>query len=268
MLAQIGGVGINYEISGTEGRPWLTFSNSLATDLGMWDEQAEALAGEFRILRYDKRGHGGSQPAEGPYSFDDLIGDVVGLWDCLGIERSFFVGLSIGGMTAQGLLLKHADRVIATVMANTMALCRKEFAAAWDDRIAAVSAKGMDAVLQPTMERWFTEGYRATGAPRLEDVRRMILNTSAAGYCGCARAIQELAYLDRLETLNHPVLLIAGAHDGGTPPSGMKLMHERIRGSEYVEFDAAHISNIEKADAFTAALREFLGRRAGEERAG
>lgn len=263
MLAEIGGVGINYEISGTEGMPWLTFSNSLATNLGMWDEQAEALAGEFRILRYDKRGHGGSQPVEGPYSFDDLIGDVVGLWDHLGVERSFFVGLSIGGMTAQGLLLKHADRVVATVMANTMALCRQEFVAAWEDRVAAVSGKGMGAVLQPTMERWFTEGYRATDAPRLDDVRRMILDTSVAGYCGCARAIQELAYLDRLGTLDHPVLLIAGAHDAGTPPSGMRLMHERIQGSEYVELDAAHISNIEKADAFTAAAREFLGSHAG-----
>ena len=143
-----------------------------------------------------------------------------------------------------------------------MALCRPEFVAAWEDRVAAVSDKGMDAVLQPTMERWFTKGYRATGAPRLDEVRQMVLGTSVAGYCGCARAVQDLAYLDRLETLNHPVLLIAGTHDAGTPPSGMKLMHDRIRGSEYVELDAAHISNIEKADAFTAAVREFLSGRA------
>ena len=258
MLASVNGVDINYEISGGDGRPWLTFSNSLATNLHMWDEQAEALAGEYRILRYDKRGHGGSQAAEGPYSFDDLVGDVVGLWDHLGIEASAFVGLSIGGMTAQGLLLAHADRVTATVMANTMALCRPEAVPVWKDRIDTVGEHGMQAVLQPTMERWFTAGYRASGAARLGDVEAMILGTSVAGYCGCASAISELAYLDRLPSLDHPVLLISGTHDGGTPPEGMKLMHERIAGSEYVELDAAHISNIEKADAFTGHVRTFL----------
>lgn len=258
MLARVNGVNINYEISGDDGKPWLTFSNSLATNLHMWDEQAAALAGEYRILRYDKRGHGGSEPVEGPYSFDDLIGDVIGLWDHLGIAASAFVGLSIGGMTAQGLLLAHADRVTATVMANTMALCRPEALSAWKDRVAAVGEHGMQAVLQPTMERWFTAGYRASGAARLGDVEKMILGTSAAGYCGCASAIQELAYLDRLASLDHPVLLISGTHDGGTPPEGMKLMHEQIAGSEYVELDAAHISNIEKADSFTDHVRTFL----------
>ena len=260
MQADIDGVTINYEISGNPDGPWLTFSNSLATDLGMWDEQEAALSADYRVLRYDKRGHGRSAAVEGPYSFDDLIGDVVGLWDHLGSERTCFVGLSIGGMTSQGLLLRHADRVAATVMANTMALCGDGFRAAWDDRVAAVAARGMEAVADATMERWFTGAYRETGAARLGDVRAMILNTSVAGYSGCARAIQDLAYLDRLEEIDHPVLLIAGARDGGTPPEGMRAMRERLRGSEYVELDAAHISNIEKAGEFTAAVEAFLAK--------
>ena len=132
MLADIRGVTINYEVSGNENGPWLTFSNSLATNLRMWDEQEAALAGDFRILRYDKRGHGKSAPVEGPYSFDDLIDDIVGLWDRLGIRQSYVVGLSIGGMTAQGLTLRHADRVAATVMANTTAFCSDDFRAAFD----------------------------------------------------------------------------------------------------------------------------------------
>ena len=163
-------------------------------------------------------------------------------------------------MTAQGLLLAHGTRVTATVMANTMALCRPEILPAWENRIRAVREGGMKAVLEPTMERWFTPGYRAGGAARLGDVEAMILGTSAAGYCGCAHAIQQLAYLDRLESLDHPVLLIAGTHDGGTPPEGMRLMHDRLPDSEYAELDAAHISNIEKAGEFTARVAAFLAK--------
>ena len=258
MLADIRGVTINYEISGNESGPWITFSNSLATNLSMWEEQEAALADDFRILRYDKRGHGRSAPVDGPYSFDDLIGDLVGLWDRLGVDRSYLVGLSIGGMTAQGLLLAHADRVAATVMANTTATCSDAFHAAFDQRVAAVADGGMEAVVQATVERWFTEGYRAGAAARIDDVRQMIRTTSVAGYTGCARAIQGLAYLDRLAALDHPVLLIAGAQDAGTPPADMRQMHERIRGSTYLELDAAHLSNIERAGEFTAALKEFL----------
>ena len=258
MLADIRGVTINYEISGNKNGPWLTFSNSLATNLHMWDEQEAAFADDFHILRYDKRGHGKSAPVEGPYSFDDLIADLVGLWDHLGIRKTHLVGLSIGGMTAQGLLLRHADRVTATVMANTSAYSGEEFNAAFDKRVAAVAEGGMEAVVETTIERWFSEDYRASGAARLDDVRHMIRTTSVAGYRGCARAIQGLAYLDRLDALDHPVLLIAGALDPGTPAAGMRLMHERISGSQYLELDAAHLSNIEQAPAFTAAVKAFL----------
>ena len=260
MLADIRGVGITYEVSGNEDGPWLTFSNSLATNLGMWSEQEAALRGDFRILRYDKRGHGKSAPVEGPYTFDDLIGDVVGLWDHLGIAKSYLVGLSIGGMTAQGLALRHGERIAATVMANTTAHCSADFRAAFDGRVAAVADGGMEAVVESTIERWFSESYRTSGAAWLEDVRGMIRTTSVAGYTGCARAIQGLAYLDELATLDHPVLLIAGAHDPATTPADMRLMHERIRGSEYVELDAAHLSNIEQAPAFTAALKGFFSK--------
>ena len=260
MLADIRGVGINYEVSGTEDGPWLTFSNSLATNLGMWSEQEAALRDDFRILRYDKRGHGRSAPVDGPYTFDDLIGDVVGLWDHLGIGRSYVVGLSIGGMTAQGLALRHGARIAATVMANTTAHCSADFRAAFDGRVAAVADGGMEAVVESTIERWFSESYRASGAAWLDEVRGMIRTTSVAGYTGCARAIQGLAYLEELASLDHPVLLIAGTHDPATTPADMRLMHERIRGSDYVELDAAHLSNIERAPAFTAALKAFFAK--------
>lgn len=260
MLANVNGVNINYEISGDESKPWLTFANSLATDLHMWDGQVEALSADYHILRYDKRGHGKSDAPAGPYTFDDLIGDLVGLWDHLGIEKTHYVGLSIGGMSGQGLLLKHGDRLNGVVLTNTMGVCRPEFVQAWEDRIGFAEEKGMGALVEPTMERWFTEGYRASGAAELEPVRKMIAATSTAGYAGCGRAIQNLAYLDQLHTLDHPVLLISGEHDGGTPPAGMELMHAEIKGSEYVMLDAAHIANIEKADEYTAQVKAFLAK--------
>ena len=260
MKANVNGVDINYEISGNENKPWLTFSNSLATDMRMWDGQAAAFADDFHVLRYDKRGHGKSSAPEGPYTLDDLIGDVVALWDHLGIGKTYFVGLSIGGMTGQGLLLNHADRLEATVLTNTMSLCRPEFQAAWDDRIALAEGKGMGALVEPTVTRWFTERFRNTGAPAIETVKDMIATTTVAGYVGCARAIQKLAYLDRLKTIDHPVLLMSGAHDGGTPESGMALMHDEIKGSEYIVLDAAHISNIEQAAEYTKNVKAFFAK--------
>ncbi|MEX2454819.1 MAG: 3-oxoadipate enol-lactonase [Rhodospirillaceae bacterium] len=260
MKAKLNGFSINYEVTGAEGKPWLTLSNSLATDMRMWDGQVAALSNDFRILRYDKRGHGQSDTPAGPYTMEELAGDVVALWDMLGIEKSYFIGLSIGGMTAQALLLNHPDRLIATVISNSMALCRPEFQAAWDQRIALAQEKGMAALVEPTMERWFTEGFRKTGAPVLDDVRDQIATTRAEGYAGCARAIQKLAYLDRLKTVDHPVLLMAGAHDGGTPESGMALMHKELKGSEYVVLDAAHIANIEQADEYTKNVKAFFAR--------
>ena len=143
-------------------------------------------------------------------------------------------------------------------MANTTAFCSDDFRAAFDQRVALVEDGGMEAVVASTIERWFSESYRTSGAAWLDAVRGMIRTTSVAGYIGCARAIQGLGYLEELGSLDHPVLLIAGTQDPATPPAGMRLMHERISGSEYVELAAAHLSNIEQSPAFTTALREFL----------
>lgn len=260
MQATVNGVDIHYEISGNENKPWLTFSNSLATDMRMWDGQAADFADDFHILRYDKRGHGKSSVPKGPYTLDDLIGDLVALWDHLGIEKTYFVGLSIGGMTGQGLLLDHADRLEATVLTNTMSLCRPEFQKVWDDRIALAEQGGMQALVEPTTTRWFTERFQATKPPVLDTVRDMIATTTVEGYVGCSRAIQKLAYLDRLKTIDHPVLLMSGAHDGGTPEAGMALMHDEIKGSEYIILDAAHISNIEQAAEYTKNVKAFFAK--------
>lgn len=262
MKAKVNGVEINYEVSGNPDKPWLTFSNSLATNLHMWDAQAKLLADDFHILRYDKRGHGESEPVAGAYHFDDLIGDVVALWDHLGIDQTHFVGLSIGGMTVQGIMLKHPERLTSVVIANSMGKVAEEFVSAWQDRIDLSHEKGMDPLIQPTMERWFTEGFRSKGTPEAQAIADMIASTSVNGYAGCAAAIQGLSYLDDLGKISGiPVLFIAGAQDAGTPPAGMEAMHANMPGSEYVLLDpAAHISNVERPDAFNDALTGFLAR--------
>jgi 3-oxoadipate enol-lactonase len=259
MLIEANGVKLNCEVEGRDGAPWLTFSNSLATTLHMWDDQVAALKNHFRIVRYDKRGHGKSAAPRGPYTFDMLVGDVVGLWNALDIEKSHFVGLSIGGMTAQGLALAHPGRLGKLVIANSAASSSPEFKAAWDARIATAEKEGMGAVVEPTVERWCSKGFYAANPPPLDKMRDMVRATSVAGYTGCGRALQALDYLPRLGEIKAPTLLIAGREDVATPPAGMKAISERIRGSKYAELSpAGHISAMEQPAAFSKAVRDFL----------
>ena len=259
MKVTANGVGLNCEIGGREGAPWLTFSNSLATNLHMWDDQAAALADDFRILRYDKRGHGESDVPEGPYDFPMLIGDVIGLWDTLGIGKSHFVGLSIGGMTAMGLGARHADRLNSIVISNAIAEAPAPFVAAWDERIAIVEAEGMGALAAPTVERWCSDEFLDSGSPVLDDLRAMVAATPAGGFIGCARALQGLDFENSLGEIRVPTLFIAGKEDGATPASTMSRIAKLVEGARYVELSpAGHLSNIEQPETYTAALRDFL----------
>ena len=260
MKITVNGIGLHCAIDGPEGRPWLTFSNSLATDLRMWDAQVDALDADFRILRYDKRGHGGSDAPAGPYTFDMLVGDVVGLWDALGIERSHFVGLSIGGMTGMGLGIGHADRLLSLVIANSRADMPPADANAWNGRIALAREQGMDALAPVTVERWCSRPFFESGAPALETLRAMVANTSVTGYVGCARALQTLGFEPFLGEIATRTLFIAGAEDVGTPADNMQRIAAMIPGTETVVLSpAGHISCMEKPEAFNAALKRFFG---------
>ena len=260
MKVTANGIGLNCAIDGPEGKPWLTFSNSLATDLRMWDAQVDALKPDFRILRYDKRGHGGSDAPDGPYTFDMLVGDVIGLWDALGIERSHFVGLSIGGMTAIGLGIDHADRLLSLVIANSRADMPPADAEAWNGRVALARERGMDALAPMTVERWCSKPFLDSGAPALETLRAMVAGTSVTGYVGCARALQTLGFEPRLGEIATRTLFIAGADDVGTPADNMRRIAAMIPGTETIELSpAGHISCMEKPGEFNAALKRFLG---------
>ena len=251
-------IAINYTDEGPRDLPAILFSNSLGANLSMWETQAQHFKDEYRIIRYDHRGHGATEVPPGPYDFTDLCADAVALLDALAIERVHFVGLSMGGMTALGLALDHPDRLLSITACNCVAGYGPDGLKVWDERMAVIEAQGLEAVLEGTLQRWFTEPTIAARPAEMDAVRAMITATPVAGYLGCCGALKKLAYLDRLGSIECPTLFVAGTHDLGAPAAAMRDMHERVTGSQYVELDAAHVSNIERPDAFNTALRAFL----------
>jgi 3-oxoadipate enol-lactonase len=221
----------------------------------MWDPQIEAFKGSYRILAYDMRGHGQSEAPATPYTLDMLAEDVVALMRHAGVARASFIGLSIGGMIGQTLALKHPSLFERMVLADTGHAQNAEAIAQWEERIRIAEAQGMGPLVEPTMARWFTEGFRKT-RPALK-VAELIRNTPVAGYVGCGRAIMQLATTARLKDIALPVLAIAGEQDASA--AGTRYIAESIPGASLVMIpQAAHIANVEQPEAFNQALRAFL----------
>ena len=236
--------------------PVLLFSNSLSSNLSMWDAQAEVLKTDFRVIRYDSRGHGKSIAIGAPYSLAQLGQDALAILDALKIEKAHFCGLSKGGMVGQWLLTHHRDRIGKAVLANTAAQMAP--GDLWNGRIRNVSQNGMAAIVDATIERWFTPDFVKNAPKVIAAVRTMITTTPATGYCGCCAAIRDMDQRESIRGITNPVLLISGDKDPATTPAMMELMRDRIKSSQWLSLDAAHISNIEQAGAFTKALRTFL----------
>ena len=251
-------VTFNVVDEGSRRAPVLMLSNSLAANLEMWQPQVAALARDYRIIRYDTRGHGASAVPAGPYTFGQLTGDVIALLDALEIDRVHFAGLSLGGMTALGLGIHHADRLLSITAACCGARAPAAAAAMWDERIQVAETQGMQALVEPTIERWFTAPMRAARAAEVAPVRAMIADTPVAGYAGCGAALKDLDYLDLLARIKLPTLFIVGTHDAAVPVATMQDMQARVAGSRLVELAGAHLANIECADEFNQALGEFL----------
>lgn len=255
------GISINYDIAGKEGAPWLMFSNSLATDFTMWDQQAKDLSDNFRVLRYDQRGHGKTDAPAGRYTFDILIADALALMDALSIKRTHFCGLSMGGATAMGIAQRHADRVDHVIVCDTGCASTPQSAQQWEERIVQAQKDGMGPLVEATASRWFPPEVVAKNPPYLDKARAMIRNTPVNGFVGCAAALADHDFRTNVAGTKPPVLFIAGEKDaGGAVPAAMKSLHAALAGSHYVELPGAgHISNLDDPAGFTRALREFLG---------
>ncbi len=256
-FVDVDGARIHCRLDGRDGAPVIVLSNSLGADLSMWDPQIEALAREFQVLRYDTRGHGTSTATPGPYTIDRLGRDVVGVLDGLRIERAHFCGLSLGGMTGMWLGIHASGRVQSLVLANTAA--RIGSPDTYNARIEKVRAGGIASVSKAVLERWFTPAFIAQHPDRLAMMREMMERTPVDGYVGCCAAVRDMDQRDAIAQIGVPALVIAGMHDLATPAADGRVLADRINGAHYVELDAAHLSNIEAAPAFTAALLAFLG---------
>lgn len=256
MQIEIDGLSFHVRLDGPETAPVLMLSNSLSSNLSMWDAQIEAFTRRWRVLRYDQRGHGGTEISDRPVSFERLADDAIAILDALDIPKVHFCGVSMGGMTGMTLMTRHPKRIERAVLANTAA--RMGPAELWNARIRATREGGMEAVVDATIARWFTETFRARAPETVAAVREMILSTPAAGYAACCAAIRDMDQREAIRAIRHPVLVIIGAHDPATTPQAGEIVHAAIRGSRAVTLDAAHLSNIEAPEAFDEAVTAFL----------
>jgi len=259
------GIAVDYKLTGSAGAEVVTLSHSLATDFHMWRLQLPALvAAGYRVLRYDTRGHGGTDAPPGPYSLELLAGDAVALLHALDIERTHFVGISMGGMIGQTLALDHPEVIASLVLCDTAASLPPESGPIWDQRIEIARTSGMWAHVEGTVGRWFTPGFIAARPDVVEPIRGTIGSTPLDGYAGCIEAIKHLDLLERISAIAAPTLVIVGAEDPGTTPEAARAIHERIAGAEFVLIkSASHLSNLEQPEVFNRALLEFLGRASG-----
>ncbi|UYV38562.1 3-oxoadipate enol-lactonase [Rhodobacteraceae bacterium D3-12] len=254
-LLDLADVTLHYRLDGAESGPTIVFSNSLGTDLSLWDAVLPLLPAGLRILRYDMRGHGGSSCPPAPYAMGTLVRDAEALLDHLAITDCAFVGLSIGGMIAQGLAVKRLDLIRALVLSNTAA--KIGLASMWDDRIATVRAKGIDAIADATMERWFSRDFRRSGD--LQHWRDMFTRQPTEGYCGAMAAISGTDFYTPTSGLRLPTLGIAASEDGATPPDLVRETTNLIPGSRFQLIRrAGHLPCVDQPAAFAAALTDFL----------
>ena len=257
MKIKTNGIETYYDVTGAG--PWLVLSHSLACNSSMWDPQMVELAKRFKVLRYDTRGHGQSEAPAGAYTLDQLADDAQALFDALGVNDPHWCGLSMGGMIGQTLALKYPGVAKSLVLADTTSRYAPEAAAQWADRIRMAQEKGMGALVDGTLGRWFTDPYRAAHPDVMTTVGGWIAATPVAGFTGCCQALPKINCTDRLQEIKAPALVIVGEQDMGTPPAMARAIHAALPGSKLVVIpSAAHLSNMEQPAAFTKALLDFL----------
>jgi 3-oxoadipate enol-lactonase len=255
-FAELASVRLHYELSGSGSHPTLVLSNSLGSNLSMWDPQMPLLTSHFRVLRYDTRGHGRSSIPAGPYSIDQLARDVLALLDQLRFDRVHFCGLSMGGSTGMWLGINEPGRLHKLVLCNTAAkIGTPEI---WNPRMEAVRTGGLQAISPGVLSRWLSESFRVKNPDVASRVLNMLEGTNTEGYLANCAAIRDFDVRESVGAINVPTLVIAGTHDVSTTAADGRFLAEHIPGGRYVELDAAHLSNLEQDALFTSAVADFL----------
>ncbi len=254
--AKLADAEIYYEFSGNETAPVAVLSNSLGTNLHMWDSQVAEFTNHFRLLRYDTRGHGRSTVTSGPYSIDQLSNDVLHMLDALNLPKVYFCGVSMGGMTGIYLSTHFPDRFHKIAACSTAAKIGTQ--ESWNGRIEAVRKGGMKAIAGAVLDRWFTQSFRTTHPGELTRMHGMLEAADPEGYIANCAAVRDADLHASLPSSNVPMLVISGTHDPGTPPADGRYLAEHIPGSRFVEVSASHICNIEAQVAFNREVLSFF----------
>ncbi|MDF0731082.1 3-oxoadipate enol-lactonase [Pseudomonas entomophila] len=250
---------LNYQLDGPADAPVLVLSNSLGTDLRMWDTQVPLWSEHFRVLRYDTRGHGASLVTPGFYNIEQLGRDVLALLDALDIAKAHFVGLSMGGLIGQWLGINAGNRLLSLTLCNTGAKIGND--EVWNTRIDTVLKGGRAAMVglrDASIARWFTPAFAAAEPAQAQRITEMLAQTSPEGYAACCAAVRDADYRAQLGQVQLPALIVAGTEDAVTTPEHGRFMQDGIAGAEYVEFPAAHLSNVEIGAPFSRRVLDFL----------
>jgi 3-oxoadipate enol-lactonase len=239
------------------GAPPLLFLNSIGTSLEMWDHQVHSLAGRYEIVRFDARGHGESTAGRPPEAtIESLASDALAVMDACGMARAHLCGLSLGGMVAMHIAAHSPERVLKAVLCNTTPyMPPREM---WDARIETVRMQGMGPLVEGTLQRWFTAGFHQAHPDEVDRIRSQLRRASPAGFAACCAAIRDMDQRESIRSIRAGTLVIGGTEDAGTTPAHARDMASAIPGAHLVMLDAAHLTNIERAGDFTAALDGFL----------
>jgi len=255
-FAKINGIVLHYEETGSARLPTIAFSNSLGTDFRIWDGVVRILKPEFRLVRYDKRGHGLSEAPPAPYTMDEHVEDLAGLLEHLGVEDAIIVGLSVGGIIAQALAARHPDLTHAIVLCDTAH--KIGTADLWNGRIAAVDSEGIAAIADGILERWFSARFRAEHPVELAGYRNMLTRTPPSGYAGTCAAIRDTDLTETTRQLALPSLCIVGDEDGATPPDLVRSLADLLPDSRYeVMTGSGHLPCIDQPHRLAGLIRGF-----------
>jgi 3-oxoadipate enol-lactonase len=250
----------NYRLEGRAGSPVVTLTHPLGVTLALWDDHVRSLARQYRVLRYDVRGHGDSEIPMGPYTLDQMADDLFALLDSLGVAQTHFVGVSMGGLIGMTAALAQPQRIRSLALCDTTACYGAGMRPMWEDRIGVAETEGMTAALvDRTMAIWFTDAFRTRRPEAVERIAALLRKTDPRGYAAAIRAIGFVDLTERIGAIRCPTLVVVGEQDPGTPPAMARVIHERIEGSELLVLPGAmHCAVVEDADHFLPVLLRFL----------